>query len=189
MTSWRSGSTSSRCRTQSPPSRDLVGASRPTHEPPERLLPYLADLMSFQWLQMRISEERDRRDREAVITERLPRAVQELYMNLRVCVESYTQAFGTQSADVMIDGTKIRVVVREEPDGRWQPRGKIEINGVPTLPGFSVEWPNKEPLMIEIGMLPGDKTFYRDTELDQYLTMEELTRRILDRVMFPKLKE
>jgi hypothetical protein len=145
--------------------------------------------MSFQWLQMRISEERDRRDREAVITERLPRAVQELHASLSLCIESYTDAFGSQSADVMLAGSKIRVVIRDEQDGRWQPRGNVEINGVVTLPGFSVERANREPLMIEVGMLPGDKMFYRDLELDQYLTMEELTRRILDRVMFPKLKE
>jgi len=145
--------------------------------------------MSFQWLQMRISEERDRRDREAVIAERMPRAVQDLYSSLNQCIEFYTEAFGTQSADVMLAGSKIRVVVRDEQDGRWQPSGKIEISGVPTLPGFSIDRPNKEPLMIEVGMLPGDKMFYRDLELDQYLTMEELTRRILDRVMFPKLKE
>lgn len=145
--------------------------------------------MSFQWLQMRISEERDRRSREAMITERMPRAVQELHANLSQCIENYTAAFGTQSADVMLAGLKIRVVVREEQDGRWQPRGKVEIMGVPSLPGFSVERPNQEPLMIEVGMLPGDKVYYRDLELDQYLTMEELTRRILDRVMFPKLRE
>jgi hypothetical protein len=145
--------------------------------------------MSFQWLQMRISEERDRRDREAVITERLPRAVQELHASLSQCIESYTEAFGSQAADVMLAGSKIRVVIRDVQDGRWQPCGKVEISGVATLPGFSVERANQEPLMIEVGMLPGDKIFYRDLELDQYLTMEELTRRILDRVMFPKLKE
>jgi hypothetical protein len=145
--------------------------------------------MSFQWLQMRISEERERQEREAVIIERLPRAVQELYSQLQVCIDAYTQAFGQQSADVSIAGSRVRVVVREEQDGRWQPRGRTEITGVPSLPGFSIERQNAEPLLIEVGMLPGDKIFYRDRELDQYLTMEELTRRILDRLFFPKLKE
>ena len=45
------------------------------------------------------------------------------------------------------------------------------------------------PLTIEVGMLPGDKLYFRDMELDQYVTAEELTRRILDRGMFPKLPE
>ena len=35
--------------------------------------------MSFQWLQMRITEEKDRRAREAQILERLPRALDELH--------------------------------------------------------------------------------------------------------------
>jgi hypothetical protein len=41
--------------------------------------------------------------------------------------------------------------------------------------------------MIEVGLLPGDKLFFRDH--DEFLTMEELTRRILDRAFFPKLGE
>jgi hypothetical protein len=40
-----------------------------------------------------------------------------------------------------------------------------------------------------VGVLPSDKLYYRDCEQDKYLTMEELTRRILDRVLFPKLRE
>jgi hypothetical protein len=40
-------------------------------------------------------------------------------------------------------------------------------------------------LDIEVGLLPGDKVFYKDGE--EFLTMEELTRRILDRALFPKL--
>jgi len=34
-------------------------------------------------------------------------------------------------------------------------------------------------------VLAGDKLFYRDG--DEYITLEELTRRILDRALFPKL--
>jgi hypothetical protein len=40
-------------------------------------------------------------------------------------------------------------------------------------------------LDIELGLLPGDKMYYKDG--DKFLTMEELTRRILDRSLFPKL--
>ena len=35
---------------------------------------------------------------------------------------------------------------------------------------------------VQIGMLPGDKLFYFDVAADQYLSMEELTRKILDNV-------
>jgi len=144
--------------------------------------------MSFQWLQMRITEEKDRRARESQISQRLPRALEELHKMLAECVESYVRAFGMQSADVTLLPSKIRVVVREENEGKWQPRGKIEITMVHTLPGFQIDR-EAGPLVIEVGMLPGDRIFYRDQELDQYLTMEELTRRILDRTLFPKLRE
>jgi hypothetical protein len=43
--------------------------------------------------------------------------------------------------------------------------------------------------MVEVGLLPDDKVFYRDRDQDKYLTVEELTRRILDRSLFPKLAE
>ena len=36
-------------------------------------------------------------------------------------------------------------------------------------------------------MLPGDRVFYKYGE--QFLTMEQLTKLILDRVFFPKLAE
>ena len=42
---------------------------------------------------------------------------------------------------------------------------------------------------MQIGVLPGDRLFYLDTSADQYLSMDDLTRRILDRVLFPKLRE
>jgi|ERR1041384_8580450 hypothetical protein len=144
--------------------------------------------MSFQWLQMRISEEKDRRLRESQIQERLPRALEELHKEVSDCIENYVRSFGMQAADATLLGSKIRVVVREEREGKWQPRGKVEITAVPALPGFQIERENG-PLVIEVGMLPGDRIFYRDQELDQYLNMEELTRRILDRTLFPKLRE
>jgi hypothetical protein len=57
------------------------------------------------------------------------------------------------------------------------------------LPGFHVLREGASPLAVKIGVLPGDRLFYFDVAADQYLTMEELTRRILDRVLFPKLRE
>jgi hypothetical protein len=56
------------------------------------------------------------------------------------------------------------------------------------VPGFQIERGN-EPLIIEVGMLPEGKVFFRDRVLDKYLNMEDLTRRILDRALFPKLGE
>ena len=44
-----------------------------------------------------------------------------------------------------------------------------------------------EPLEIVVGILPDQNLYYRDA--DKYLTMEELTRRILDKALFPKLGE
>jgi len=146
--------------------------------------------MRFQWLQMRISEEKDRRQREAQILERLPRALEELHRGLTACLEGYTAAFGPEAGDLQLHASRIRVTVREEQDGKWEQRARIEVTISTSLPGFKIERgapSGPEPLMIEVGLLPGDKIFYRDG--DQYLTMEELTRRILDRAFFPKLGE
>jgi hypothetical protein len=144
--------------------------------------------MSFQWMQARISEEQDRREREAVILERLPRALDELYDALAACLESYTASFGAESADATLQGTRIHIAIREEQAGKWQQRAKVDISTVASVPGFQIER-GDEPLIIEVGMLPGDRFFYRDREQDKYLGMEELTRRIMDRVLFPKLGE
>jgi hypothetical protein len=142
--------------------------------------------MGFQWLGMRIQEEQDRRQREAQILERLPRALEETYRQLASCVEAYAGAFGPESADILLQGSKIRITIRDEQDGKWQQRTKIEMSIVSSLPGFRIDR-GGEPLMIEVGLLPGDKLFYRDK--DEFLTVEELTRRILDRAFFPKLGE
>jgi hypothetical protein len=142
--------------------------------------------MGFQWLGMRIQEEQDRRQREAQILERLPRALEETYRQLASCVEAYAGAFGPESADILLQGSKIRITIRDEQDGKWQQRTKIEMSIVSSLPGFRIDR-GGEPLMIEVGLLPGDKMFYRDK--DEFLTMEEMTRRILDRAFFPKLGE
>jgi hypothetical protein len=144
--------------------------------------------MSFQWLQLRITEEKERREREANILERLPRALDELKGSLSVCIDSYTAAFGPEAADMRLTGLKLRVIVRESTDLGWKECGRVEIDAVPELPGFEVR-SGGTTLAIEVGILPGDRLYYRDRQIDQYLTMEELTRRMLDRALFPKLKD
>jgi hypothetical protein len=146
--------------------------------------------MAFQWLTMRISEEKDRRKREAATLERLPRALEEVHRGILACVETFQKAFGPEAADIHLQSSKIRIITREEVEGRWQQTARVEAVLVPTLPGFQIDnGAGGEPLLIEVGMLPGDKLFYRDRAKDQYVTMEELTRRILDRAFFPKLGE
>jgi hypothetical protein len=144
--------------------------------------------MSFQWLQMRITEEKERREREASILERLPRAFDELHGSLSSCIEAYKAAFGDDAADLRLTGLKVRIIVRESTDLGWKECGRVEVDAVPAMPGFEVR-SGGTTLAIEVGILPGARIFYRDREVDQYLTMEELTRRILDRALFPKLKE
>lgn len=142
--------------------------------------------MEFSWLKMRIAEEQARRDRETRALQQLPKALEELNRHLGACVESYVAAFGPESADAQFHGSKIRITVREESEGKWQQRSRVEITAVPTLPGFRIDR-GEEPLLIEVGVLQGDKLFYKDQ--DEFLTLEELTRRILDRAFFPKLGE
>jgi len=146
--------------------------------------------MSFQWLQMRITEEQDRRKRETATLERLPSALEEVHEELRGCVEAYQAAFSPESASIHMHISKIRVILRDQVDGKWQQTRKLEVVIVPTLPGFQIDnGTGGEPLLMEVGILPGDKIYYRDRAKDQYVTMEELTRRILDRALFPKLAE
>ena len=135
---------------------------------------------------MRITEEQERRRREAEILERLPRALEDMHRALAACIQSYQRGFGAESAEMHMRGGKIEIVVREKHGSGWQPRDKAALAMVPELPGFRIEH-GEEALLIEVGLLPGDKVFYRTG--DQYLTMEELTRRILDRALFPKLKQ
>ena len=142
--------------------------------------------MGFHWLEMRIAEEQERRQREAQILERLPRALEEVHSALSDCIADYTASFGPESVDLQLQGSKIRISVLAEEDRKWQQRAKVEISTVPSVPGFQIEC-GAEPVIIETGMLPGDKFFYRDREQDQYLDMSDLTRRILDRALFPKL--
>jgi hypothetical protein len=133
--------------------------------------------MSFQWLQMRITEEKERRERERMILERMPRALEELRATLTLCVETYNQAFGADSVRLRLEQATIYVAAGD---------GQIEIATDLSLPGFRIEL-GADRLLIQVGMLPGDKLFFRDD--DKYLTAEEMTRRILDKAFFPKLTE
>ena len=144
--------------------------------------------MSFQWLQMRIQEETDRREREKLTLERLPPALEELHEILKEAVKSYTDVFGTESVDVALLPSRSKITAREQRDGKWQPAAKVEVIISEELPGFRIER-GEYSVGIEVGLLPSKKLFYRDREQDVYLTMDELTRRILDRVLFPKLRE
>jgi hypothetical protein len=144
--------------------------------------------MAFQWLQMRIQEERERRELQARHVERLPGALKEIHDYLAECVESYTANFGADSAVIVLLPDRIKVTVREERDAKWQVLSMVEVVSVPDMPGFRVER-GEFSMAVEFGLLPSDKLFYRDREQDKYLTMEEFTRRILDRALFPALRE
>ena len=143
--------------------------------------------MSFEWLHMRIQEEKDRRQREAEILERLPHTLQELHGHLAACIQSYTLVFGADAADSVLMPTKIGVTVREQRDGKWQQSSKVQVSIVPAIPGYQIDQ-GEVSMIVEVGLLPGGKVFYRDRDQDKYLTMDELTRRILDRAFFPKLQ-
>jgi hypothetical protein len=144
--------------------------------------------MAFQWLQMRIQEERERMELQAKHLARLPAALQEIHDLLAECLQSYTDNFGASSADIVMFPNRIKVTVREERDGQWQVLSKVEVICDPELPGFRIER-GETSMAVEFGILPSDKLFYRDREQDKYLTMEEVTRRILDRALFPALRE
>ncbi len=136
---------------------------------------------------MRIVEEQDRRQREEILLSMLPAGLEDLHRQLTECVEAYRTAFGSEAADIRFFAGKIRVNIREPQNGKWEPVSKIEVTAVTSLPGFKVERGSADPLLIEVGILPGNKLSYRSG--DQYLTLEEMTRRILDRALFPKLKD
>ena len=144
--------------------------------------------MNFEWLGMRIQEEQERRRREASNLERLPPALEELHGVLKTCVETYTEVFGAESAEIQLYPGRIRIAVRDRVDDRWQAAAKVEVTSVPEIPGFRVDR-GEYSLAIEVGVLSSNKLYYRDCEQDKYLTLEELTRRVLDRALFPKLRE
>jgi len=142
--------------------------------------------MSLEWLHLRISEEKDRREREARILERLPRALEEVHASLSACVEAYAQAFGPEVAQIQVEESRIVVTVREQRQGSWEQISRVDISIAPKLPGFQVEGAG-EPLLVEVGILPGDRLFYK--HCDKFLSLDDLTRRALDRALFPKLSE
>jgi hypothetical protein len=144
--------------------------------------------MSFQWVQMRIGEEADRRRREAEILARLPVVLAELHGSLAACLHDFTEAFGPESAAIELRDLAIHVEARELLNGEWRKTGEVEVLAAPAIPGFDVRR-GASHTVIEVGVLPGEKLFFRDRESDQYVSMEELTRRILDRVLFPRLGE
>jgi hypothetical protein len=143
------------------------------------MLPYNWHSMSFQWLELRISEERERRNREAKILARLPGAMDELGANLASCVHAYTAAFTDNSVLLTQDGPRLTVAADSK---------RVEVLADPQLPGLQIQRDGVS-MPIQIGILPGEGLFYLDLGADQYLSMDELTRKILDRVLFPNLKE
>jgi hypothetical protein len=143
--------------------------------------------MSPQWLESRIQEEQDRRRKEAKIQELLPQAMEELHQRLSACLARYKAAFGEEAADISNLVSKLRVTIRDEQGGKWQPREKIDISLVSLPPAFKVQRGEAEPMLIELGLLSGDRFSYRSN--DKYLTDEDLSRTILDRSLFPKLTE
>ena len=95
--------------------------------------------MAFQWLQMRIQEETERRERQAKNQERLPDALRDLHGHLAECIQDYTASFGCNSAEIVLLPDRIKVTVREEREGKWQALCKAEVISVPDMPGFRVE--------------------------------------------------
>ena len=134
--------------------------------------------MAFQWLQLRMSEEKERRERERQVLARLPSAIDEVEAGLRECVAACAAAFG-DAAELRRKGLDLAVT----GEG-----GSVEVVAVLELPGLEIRR-DGSARQIQVGMLPGDRVFYLDLMSDQYLSMDELTRLILDRVLFPKLKE
>ena len=140
--------------------------------------------MAFQWLEMRITEERERRQREAAMLKQLPRGLEELYRVLAECVAEYTKAFGAQSAEITLQQGRICITMRALEGTKWEPHAQLDITGSFDPPAFKIDR-GAESFLIDVGLLPGEKLFYR--EGDDYLTVEELTKRILDPALFPKL--
>jgi hypothetical protein len=143
--------------------------------------------MSFQWLHLRIQEEKDRREREKLTLERLPIALEELYDILRQGVDAFEEAFGQETVETVLLPSRIKITAHESKDDRGQ-GNKVEVILNPEIPGFRVQR-GESSLDVEVGILSSASLYYRDRERDAYLNMEDLTRRILDPVLFPKLRE
>jgi len=144
--------------------------------------------MSFQWLQLRIQEEKDRRQREVLTLQRLPLALEELHDILKQGLRPYTSSFGEDTVDIVFLQNRIKVTARDPHDSRSQNTSKVEVALAPDIPGFRIERGEKK-LDVEVGILGSNNLFYRDRERDVYLNMEDLTKRILDPLLFPKLPE
>lgn len=144
--------------------------------------------MSFQWLHLRIQEEKDRREREKLTLERLPIALEELHDILKQGVDSYTEAFGPGTVEIVLLPSKITITARESKGAHAEPLAKVEVVLAGEIPGFRVDRGDKT-VDVEVGILSSNNLFYRDRERDVYLNMEDLTRRILDPVLFPKLRD
>ncbi|HUB79832.1 MAG TPA: hypothetical protein VMB03_13590 [Bryobacteraceae bacterium] len=140
--------------------------------------------MPYQWLEMRITEESDRRRKEADTLERLPRVMDEVHHAIAGCVEAYAAAFGKESIELSYFLRKLRITLREQKEGKWEKSGKIEITTIPKPPSIHIDR-NGDVFDIAVGLLSEDKIYYKDGE--KFLSEEELTRRILDRALFPKL--
>jgi hypothetical protein len=144
--------------------------------------------MAIEWLRIRILEEQERRKREEQTLQRLPLAMEELHGLVNQCLADYTTAFGGDSAEVERQPGRLKICAREQENGKWQDVSQVDVVAVPEIPGIRIER-GESSLAIEIGLLPSDKLYYRDCEQDAFLTVEDLTRRILDRALFPKLRE
>ena len=144
--------------------------------------------MSFQWLHLRIQEEKDRREREKLTLERLPVALEELHGVFKEGVNAYVAAFGDGTVDILLVPPRIKVTARDPGKPRSQPIAKAELVIAPEIPGFRLEL-GERSLEIEVGILGSNNLFYRDRERDAYLNMEDLTKRVLDPVLFPKLRD
>ncbi|HUP03347.1 MAG TPA: hypothetical protein VMU19_05130 [Bryobacteraceae bacterium] len=140
--------------------------------------------MSFRWLDMRIAEEKERRQRDALVQERLPRALDELRDNLKQCVADYCAAFGAEAAEAVPAGDSVQVTVRMRTGGEWRESARVLVSVIPEMPGFRVERGGKT-VEIEVGTLPGDKLLFKHGE--HYLTMDQVTQVILDPALFPDL--
>jgi hypothetical protein len=142
--------------------------------------------MSFQWIQMRIAEEKERRNREDVVRARLPLAMEELRTALGACASDFNRAFEDQAVEVSSASNGILVSVRQQSGGSWSNRAKVTVSVNPELPGFVVT-NGGAPISVQVGMLGGNKIFYKSEEY--YLSIEDLTKLILDRVLFPGFKD
>ncbi len=142
--------------------------------------------MTFQWIQLRISEEQERRNREDVVRARLPLALEELRDALCICASEFNTAFEDQAAEVASVANELRISVRQQRGGSWKDRARVTVSVNPELPGFTVAGAG-EPRLVQVGMLAGDKLFYKSGE--RYLSMDDLTKLILDGVLFPELGE